>query len=162
MYQHFLVPTDRSELSIEAAQQAVVAAAAMGARITFFHALPTPTVLNYITLATPDIETNPSLLTTGEIWQRMNALVEAHLTDLRQVAGESHVPADSETAVNEHPYQGILEAAARHRCDLIFMASHGHRGLEALLLGSETQKVLTHASLPVLVWRRGSSGKKQG
>ena len=161
MYKHLLVPSDRSDLSIEAARQAVLTAAAMGARITFFHALHTPTVLNYISLATPDIDTNPSLMTTEEIRERMEALAEAHLASLRQLARESHVAVDSETVVSEHPYKVILEAAARHGCDLIFMASHGHRGLEALLLGSETQKVLTHGSLPVLVWRGGPTGKVQ-
>ncbi|MNT82724.1 Universal stress protein family protein [compost metagenome] len=51
------------------------------------------------------------------------------------------------------PYKGIIDAAARHGCDVIFMASHGRRGLEGLLVGSETQKVLTHCRVPVLVYR---------
>jgi nucleotide-binding universal stress UspA family protein len=62
-----------------------------------------------------------------------------------------------------HPviYEAIIEAATTHHCDLIFMASHGRRGLASLLLGSETQRVLTHADIPVLVYREpeaGSSG----
>ncbi len=155
MYKHLLVPTDRSDLSIEAARQAVATAAALGARITFVHALPTPTVLNYINLATPNLDTNPSLMTTGEIRNRMEALAETHLATLGQLAADAKVAFNTEKVIHEHPYQVILDAANRHGCDLIFMASHGHRGLEALLLGSETQKVLTHGSLPVLVWRSG-------
>ena len=54
---------------------------------------------------------------------------------------------------SEAPYEGIIEAAKRNTCDLIFMASHGRRGFSELLLGSETQKVLTHSKIPVLVYR---------
>ena len=63
------------------------------------------------------------------------------------------VACDSDTAVNEVPYEAIIDAADRHGCDLIFMASHGRRGMAGLLLGSETQKVLTHSKTPVLVYR---------
>ena len=59
----------------------------------------------------------------------------------------------TDTTVNEIPYEAIIDAADRHGCDLIFMASHGRRGLASLLLGSETQKVLTHSKIPVLVYR---------
>lgn len=55
--------------------------------------------------------------------------------------------------ISEEPYESIIEAANRNNCDLIFMASHGRRGLKALLLGSETQKVLTHSTIPVLIHR---------
>ena len=55
--------------------------------------------------------------------------------------------------VSSEPYEAIIEAAGRQECDLIFMASHGHRGVGALLLGSETHKVLTHSKIPVLVYR---------
>jgi nucleotide-binding universal stress UspA family protein len=58
-----------------------------------------------------------------------------------------------DTQVSEVPYEAIIEAVERNQCDLIFMASHGRRGLSGLLLGSETQKVLTHSKTPVLVFR---------
>ena len=54
---------------------------------------------------------------------------------------------------NEHPYQATIEAADTRGCDLILMASHGRKGMTALLLGSETQKVPTHCKIPTLVWR---------
>jgi nucleotide-binding universal stress UspA family protein len=63
------------------------------------------------------------------------------------------VPFEGVTVTGEYPAQAILEAAAARKCDLIVMASHGRRGLASLLLGSETQKVLTHAKVPVLVCR---------
>jgi nucleotide-binding universal stress UspA family protein len=69
------------------------------------------------------------------------------------LAAEAGVEAASESVVNDSPSEAILAAADRHGCDLIFMASHGRRGLNAILLGSETQKVLTHSSIPVMVYR---------
>ena len=62
-------------------------------------------------------------------------------------------PAPSASATSDVPYQAIIDAASANGCDLIFMASHGRRGLSGLLLGSETQKVLTHSKVPVLVYR---------
>ena len=58
-------------------------------------------------------------------------------------------------------YKAIIEAATQNECDLIFMASHGHRGIGALLLGSETTKVLTHSKIPVLVYRDAESAKHE-
>jgi nucleotide-binding universal stress UspA family protein len=63
------------------------------------------------------------------------------------------VPCTTLSQIAEQPYAAIIEAATLQGCDLIFMASHGRRGLDALLLGSETQKVLTHSTIPVLVYR---------
>jgi nucleotide-binding universal stress UspA family protein len=63
------------------------------------------------------------------------------------------VVVDRRTSVHPAPYLGIIEAAERGACDVIFMASHGRRGLGSLLIGSETQRVLTHTKIPVLVYR---------
>ena len=63
------------------------------------------------------------------------------------------MPSSGRSLVNDLPYEGIIETASSEGCDLIFMASHGRRGLVGLLLGSETQKVLTHSTIPVLVYR---------
>lgn len=153
MYQHLLVPTDHSELSLQAAGEAVRFAKALGARISFFYAVHTPTILNYITEASPDIETNPSLMTTAEIRDRMQELAERQLAALLDVAKAGGVAAEACSEVSDQPYQAIIHTAEQRQCDLIFMASHGRRGVGALVLGSETQKVLTHCSVPVLVWR---------
>lgn len=72
---------------------------------------------------------------------------------LKKAADEEGVPCDTEIAFNDHPYQAIISTAASKGCDLIMMASHGMRGVRGLLIGSETQKVLTHCQLPVLVNR---------
>jgi nucleotide-binding universal stress UspA family protein len=59
----------------------------------------------------------------------------------------------SVTSISDIPYEAIIAAAEKVGADLIFMASHGRRGISGLLLGSETQKVLTHSKIPVLVYR---------
>ena len=72
------------------------------------------------------------------------------IADRARAAGVEY---DADYAQSDHPHEAIIHAALKHGCDLIFMASHGRRGLSALLLGSETQKVLTHTKIPVLVYR---------
>ncbi|MFN7898812.1 MAG: universal stress protein [Synechococcaceae cyanobacterium] len=153
MYQHLLVPSDHSELSLQAAGEAVRFAAAIGARISFFYAVHTPTILNYIVEASPNIDTNPSLMTTEEIRERMRELAQGQLAELLDLAKAGGVPAEACSEESEQPYLAIIRAAEQRQCDLIFMASHGRRGVGALVLGSETQKVLTHCAVPVLVWR---------
>ena len=71
----------------------------------------------------------------------------------KAVADQQQVDCGVDTAVDDFPYRAIIAAAGLHQCDLIFMASHGRGGFMGLLLGSETQKVLTHSSVPVLVYR---------
>lgn len=69
------------------------------------------------------------------------------------LARDAGVECASTAQVSDVPYQAIIDAANKAGCDLIFMASHGRRGISGLLLGSETQKVLTHSTIPVLVYR---------
>jgi len=63
------------------------------------------------------------------------------------------VPCEVFHTVSDSPYEAIVDAAKKKKCDLIVMASHGRRGLSALVLGSETHKVLIHSKIPVLVCR---------
>ena len=70
-----------------------------------------------------------------------------------QLCEEAGVPVERMSLTSDIPYQAIIDAANQAGCDLIFMASHGRRGFSALLLGSETNKVLTHSKIPVLVYR---------
>ena len=161
MYRHLLVPTDHSPLSHQAAEQAVKLAASLGARITFFYAVQAPTILNYIFEATPDLDVNPSLLSTEQIRERMQNLADGHLHQLLDLAAAGGVIAAAESCISDQPYGAIIKAAESFGCDLILMASHGRRGVEALVLGSETQKVLTHCSLPVLVWRAAGQAADQ-
>lgn len=147
MFKHILVPTDGSALSDSTVARAVSFAKETGARITFFYSQPDFPMPIYGEGALIDP-------TTPEQFAKSAASeAESILSKARGAAEASGVAADSDTAVNEVPYEAIIEAADRHGCDLIFMASHGRRGIAGLLLGSETQKVLTHSKTPVLVYR---------
>lgn len=147
MFKHILVPTDGSALSDSTVARAVSFAKETGARITFFYSQPDFPMPIYGEGALIDP-------TTPEQFAKSAASeAEAILSKARGAAEAAGVACDSDTAVNEVPYEAIIDAADRHGCDLIFMASHGRRGLSGLLLGSETQKVLTHSKVPVLVYR---------
>ena len=147
MFKHILVPTDGSALSDSTVARAVSFAKESGARITFFYSQPDFPMPIYGEGALIDP-------TTPEQFAKSAASeAEALLGKARSAAEAAGVACDSDTAVNEVPYEAIIDAADRHGCDLIFMASHGRRGIAGLLLGSETQKVLTHSKTPVLVYR---------
>ncbi|MDY0012883.1 MAG: universal stress protein [Rhodocyclaceae bacterium] len=147
MFKHLLVPTDGSELSQSAVQRAVAFAKDAGARITFFYAQPDFPMPIYGEGALIDP-------TTPEQFARAAAQeADQILSKACQSAESLGVPADRDTVVSEVPYESIIESARRKGCDLIFMASHGRRGIASLLLGSETQKVLSHSTIPVLVYR---------
>ena len=147
MFKHILVPTDGSALSMDTAKRAVSFARDAGARITFFFAKPDYPIAFYGEGALIDP-------TTPEKFAEMaDKQAQEILQACEQIARESGVDAQSASATNDVPYEAIIEAAAGHSCDLIFMASHGRRGFSGLLLGSETQKVLTHSTIPVLVYR---------
>lgn len=147
MFKHLLVPTDGSELSDGAVERAVTFAREAGARITFFYAKPDFPVSFYGEGALVD-PTTPEKFAEMAEKQAQEILAKT----IRE-AKASGVECDAVTAVSETPYEAIIKAADDRGCDLIFMASHGRRGLTGLLLGSETQKVLTHSDIPVLVYR---------
>jgi nucleotide-binding universal stress UspA family protein len=147
MFKHVLVPTDGSELSEATVNRAISFAQDAGARITFFYAQPDFPMPIYGEGALIDP-------TTPEQFAKSAAQEAARILDSAKGKADAvGVVCDTDTQINEIPYEAIIDAAERHGCDLIFMASHGRRGLASLLLGSETQKVLTHTRVPVLVYR---------
>lgn len=147
MFKHILVPTDGSELSQKTAQRAVSFAKEAGARITVFFAKSEYPVTYYGEGALID-PTTPE-----KFAEMMDAQADQIMGEVEKLCAESGVPCSRLTLTSDVPYQAIIEAAERSGCDLIFMASHGRRGFAALLLGSETHKVLTHSKIPVLVYR---------
>lgn len=147
MFKHFLIPTDGSQLSLQAAQHAVALAKEVGARVTFFFAKPDYPVAFYGEGALID-PTTPEKF--SEMADRQAAEI---LGQLEALASAADVPFACASEVSDLPYEAIIHAADSAGCDLIFMASHGRRGIGGLLLGSETQKVLTHSRTPVLVYR---------
>ncbi|WP_332671255.1 universal stress protein [Aromatoleum sp.] len=147
MFKHILVPTDGSPLSEGTVSRAVSFAKDAGARITFFYAQPDFPMPIYGEGALIDPTTPEQFSKSAE------AEARKILNSAKSEADAAGVAADTDTVVNEVPYEAVIDAAERHGCDLIFMASHGRRGIAGLLLGSETQKVLTHSKVPVLVYR---------
>ena len=147
MFKHILVPTDGSELSGRAVKAAVELAAAVGAKVTGFFAAPAATPVIY-----------DDLLPVGYVTpDQHEALIKAasrtNLALIEEAARAAGVPVDVVSVTSEYPAESIIETARDRGCDLIFMASHGRRGLKAVLLGSETHKVLVHSQIPVLVYR---------
>lgn len=150
MFKHLLVPTDGSELSDAAVQKAVDFAAETGAKITFLHAHPPIPAVIYSEAALPE----GAITHAPEDYARAAETEEAEiLRGCVERAKRAGVAYAARTAVTRLPYEAIIAAADEAGCDLIFMASHGRRGLAGLLIGSETQKVLTHTKIPVLVYR---------
>lgn len=147
MFKHILVPTDGSKLSLKAIKEAVQLAKSVGAKITGF-------------CATPDFSTTyygeghalriPSPKEQAEIQEQV---ARKHLSAIEVEAEVEKVPCDVMHVTSDSPYEAIIDAAKKQKCDLIVMASHGRRGLSALVLGSETHKVLIHSKIPVLVCR---------
>ena len=151
MFKHILVPTDGSELSKNMVKRAVSFAKEAGAKITAFNAKPEyPLPL----LAYSAAEMDRSAVAKPEHFDE-NAEKEAQkiLGEIEKLCQKSGVACAKLTKTSDHVYQAIIEAATQSGCDLIFMASHGRRGIGALLLGSETTKVLTHSKIPVLIYR---------
>ncbi len=147
MFTHILVPTDGSRLSQKAAKHATRLAKALGARITGFYAAPD---LGSTYYGDGYILRAPSVTAQAE-FTRKQAL--KCLSVIEVEAEVEKVPCEVFHTLSDSPWEAIIDAAKKKKCDLIVMASHGRRGLSGLLLGSETQKVLVHSKIPVLVCR---------
>ena len=147
MFKHILVPTDGSDLSQETVRRAVSFAKEAGARVTAFYAKPEYPVTYYGEGALIDP-------TTPEKFAELaDAQAQQVLGFVEQTCAAAGVECGKLALTSDIPYEAIIQAAEQSGCDLIFMASHGRRGISGLLLGSETNKVLTHSKIPVLVYR---------
>ena len=147
MFKHILVPTDGSQLSSDTAKRAIAFARETGAKITFFFAKPDYPVAFYGEGALIDP-------TTPDKFAEMAEQQAKEILAMNQAAAKAEgVASATISSVSDIPYEAIIAAAEESGADLIFMASHGRRGISGLLLGSETQKVLTHSKIPVLVYR---------
>lgn len=145
MYRHLLVPIDATDLSIDIIGQAVEYARTLGARITFFHALP-----DHAASLFGDAEIIRAAAPEDFVYAFEGRAREL-LVKAESAARAQGVPCSSRSAVIDSPYEGIIAAARDAGCDLIFMASHGRRSSVGMMLGSQTLKVLTHTEIPVLV-----------
>ena len=147
MYKHILVATDGSKLSQKAVTHAIALAQALGAKLTVFYASPDSPLPAYAdgVVYEPVSKKEYAALATQEAEKILSAIAEkAEAGGLECATVHTIAPA---------PWEAILAAAKKAKADAIVMASHGRRGVSALLLGSETQKVLTHSKIPVIVVR---------
>jgi len=147
MFKHILIPTDGSPQSAKAIAGAIEFAKAIGAKVTGLFAAPPATPILYR-------DHLPSGFGTMEDHKRIIEDSAARYLDVvTQAAKQAGVPCEVVTVTSDYPADTILETAAKRSCDLIVMATHGRRGISGVLLGSEAQRVVTHAKIPVLVYR---------
>jgi nucleotide-binding universal stress UspA family protein len=145
MYTNILIPTDGSELSGKAVRHGIALAQRIAAKLTAMTVSPP---FHTFTTDTQMIED-----TRAQYQTRMRNHAEKTLSAIVDAARTAGVACEIVHVEHEHPYRAIINTADAKACDLIVMASHGRRGIAAIVLGSETLKVLTHCKLPVLVHR---------
>lgn len=144
MFKKILLPTDGSDLSAKAIAGGLEFAKALNAGVV---GLTIVEPYSYSNLS----EYRPETLDDYE--QRMMKVAAERLGKVADAAAKAGVPVETMTAQSFSPYEAIIDTAKAKGCDVIFMSSHGRKGLSAVLLGSETQKVLTHSTIPVMVYR---------
>jgi len=145
MFKNILVPTDGSALSRKAIKQAVQLAKEQGARVTGLHVVPP---------YAPDIREDLSVrnfVSPQEYAKRSATIARGHLKAIERAAKTADVPCQTLHAANSYPHDEIVNTAKRKKCDAIYMASHGRRGIARLLLGSEASKVLALSKVPVII-----------
>ena len=146
MYKHILLPTDGSELSENAVKNGIMLAKSIGAKVTGLFVAPQFHLTVY-----DDWVVEPML--QPEFEEKARKQAQQRLAAIESAAKAAGVACDVVHGISDSPYEMIIKTAEERGCDLIFMASHGRRGIAGLLLGSETTKVLTHTKIPVLVYR---------
>ena len=144
MFKQILIPTDGSDLSGAAVRAGVDFAKDTGGRVTFVT----------VTIPFPYSPLGEYAPQTQAIYDdEMRKAGDTALAGAAALARTAGVPCDTRRYHEWSPYLAIVRAADEVGADVIFMASHGRRGMAGMLLGSETQKVLTHCKLPVIVYR---------
>ncbi len=144
MYKHILIATDGSELANKAVPHGLELAKLCGAKVTALTVRP----------HLDDFVAEGVVITvTDEEQEAFKEEIDHHLDFTRKSAEEMGVGLETVQVESGEPWKAIVEASKSGDCDLIVMASHGRRGLSALIFGSETQGVLTHSDIPVLVYR---------
>ena len=145
MYTNILIPTDGSELAGKAVEHGIALAKRIGAKATVLTVLPP---FHTFTIDAQMIEDTPARYRA-----RMEGHAEKILGAVAHAAQAAGLACETVQVEHEHPYRAIIDTAELKVCDLIVMASHGRHGISAIVLGSETVKVLTHCKVPVLVHR---------
>jgi nucleotide-binding universal stress UspA family protein len=147
MFKHILIPTDGSPLANKAVRAGIRFAREIDAKVTAYQAIGA--LLTHIDDEGYVID--PKM--HDEFERGAREMAQRRLDTIGKLAMTAGVTFDSAVTMADTPYKGIIEAAKKHKCDVIFMASHGRRGVSRLFMGSVTQKVVTHCKIPVLVYR---------
>lgn len=147
MYKHILIPTDGSATADKAVEAGIAFAREAGARVTLFTAVPEYEVPNEAAVMARQI------VSIDEHDRRSAKSARDVLDPAARRARAAGVDCDTDFAQSNRPSEAIVAAAAGHGCDAIFMSSHGRMGLSRLWHGSETEEVLTHSTIPTLVYR---------
>jgi nucleotide-binding universal stress UspA family protein len=148
MYKHLLIPTDGSKVADKAVSAGIEFARGAGAKVTLFTAVP-----EFRFPSEGEVMARRPVISMDEHARRSQK--KAHKVLLPGVAraGVAGVACDIDYVQSDHPSQAIIDAARRHGCDAIFMATHGRKGLSRLIHGSETLAVLTDSDIPTVVVR---------
>ena len=147
MFKHILIPTDGSPVADKAAKAGIKLAMEIGARVTGYYA---------VEAIQPRVYGEGYMMgreTIAELEKRALAVGKTFLAAMAKQAKAAGVRFDPVCGTVATPYEGIIDTARKKKCDVIFMASHGRRGLAGLLMGSVTHKVLSHSKVPVIVYR---------
>jgi nucleotide-binding universal stress UspA family protein len=145
MFKHILIPTDGSVLSMKAVKSGVALAKEAGAKVTVLTVIEPAGVLG---------TDSRRVAATRQVYERqVRDNAERELYDAERSAKKQGVTCVTVLQEHTQPYRAIIDTATKRKCDLIAMASHGRKGVAALILGSETNKVLIHSRIPVLVYR---------
>jgi nucleotide-binding universal stress UspA family protein len=144
MFKHMLVATDGSELSQRAVTYAISIAAAVNAKVTAIYVVQPV----HLVVAAPLPEA-----ISQDFAARIDEQSQAALQFVRETAQKAGLTPNLVKVRNDEPHKAIIETARFSRCDLIVMASHGHRPVARFMLGSVTQKVLAESDIPVLIYR---------
>jgi nucleotide-binding universal stress UspA family protein len=144
MFKRILVPTDGSDITGKAVDVAIGLARSLNARL---YTLSVKEPFPYSAIS--EMQPTPP----QEFFDAQERIAASRVNDVSQAAEKAGLQCEAHTVEALHPWEAVIDHASRHECDLIVMASHGRRGVTALLLGSETQKVLTHSKVPVLIVR---------
>ena len=147
MYKRILLPTDGSPTSRKAVKRGVAFAKSLGAKVVGFFA-PDDYRARIYSEYIP-----PGYLSQRELESMAKKAAQKQLRFVEAAAAAAGVPYEGFYSVSNAPWEAIIDAARSKRCDLIFMGSHGRKGLAGVILGSQTTKVLTHSKVPVLVTR---------
>lgn len=148
MYSHILIPTDGSTLSLKAARAGVELARKLGARVTALHVIE-----SFRPAYAGDGLYYSTAFTEKQYLESMRIGAGKALAKVQSIAEKLDVKCAAESVVHSTPWEGIIKSAAKFKADTIVMASHGRGGIAAVVIGSQTNRVLTHSKIPVLVCR---------